>query len=123
VARIRPLDREEAPASSQAEFDKQIRAHGRMTNMKRTLAHSWPALRALMEWYPLRDEVVAFLGAKLADLYSHANFSDGYSSSPARTRIASSSTTGRRRSSSSAARSPATRTTSPMTSSRGSSRA
>jgi alkylhydroperoxidase family enzyme len=72
VARIRPLDREEAPASSQAEFDKQTRAHGRMTNMKRTLAHSWPALRALMEWYPLRDEVVAFLGAKLADLFSHA---------------------------------------------------
>jgi len=72
VARIRPLDREEAPAASQAEFDKQIRAHGRMTNMKRTLAHSWPALRALMEWYPLRDEVVAFLGAKLADLFSHA---------------------------------------------------
>lgn len=72
MARIRPLEREEAPADSQAEFDKQVRAHGRMTNMKRTLAHSWPALRALMEWYPLRDEVVAFLGAKLADLFSHA---------------------------------------------------
>lgn len=72
MARIRPLEREEAPADSQAEFDKQVRAHGRMTNMKRTLAHSWPALRALMEWYPLRDEVVAFLGVKLADLFSHA---------------------------------------------------
>ncbi|HYK52237.1 MAG TPA: hypothetical protein VEV38_01740 [Candidatus Eremiobacteraceae bacterium] len=72
MARIRPLDREEAPADSQAEFDKQIRAHGRMTNMKRTLAHSWPALRALMEWYPLRDEVAAFLGDRLADLFSHA---------------------------------------------------
>src|SRR5215472_9801415 len=72
VARIRPLDREEAPADSQAEFDKQIRAHGRMTNMKRTLAHSWPALRALMEWYPLRDEVAGFLGDRLAHLFSHA---------------------------------------------------
>ena len=72
MARIRPLDREEASEPSQVEFDKQIRAHGRMTNMKRTLAHSWPALRALMEWYPLRDEVVAFLGDRQADLFSHA---------------------------------------------------
>ena len=72
MARIRPLCREDAPAASQAEFDAQIRAHGRMTNMKRTLAHSWPALRALMEWYPLRDDVAAFLGDRLADLFSHA---------------------------------------------------
>jgi hypothetical protein len=72
VARIRPLDREEASEPSRLEFDKQIRAHGRMTNMKRRVAHSWPALRALMEWYPLRDEVVAFLGDRRADLFSHA---------------------------------------------------
>lgn len=72
MARIRPLDRDEASEASQLEFDRQIQTHGRMTNMKRTLAHSWPALRALMEWYPLRDEVVAFLGARLADLFSHA---------------------------------------------------
>ena len=72
MPRIRPLTVDEASAPSKLEWERQVKAHGRMTNMKRTLAHSWPALRALMEWYPLRDEVVAFLGAKLADLFSHA---------------------------------------------------
>jgi len=72
VPRIRPLNIEEASAPSKLEFEKQIREHGRMTNMKRTLAHSWPALRALMEWYPLRDEVSAFLGDRLTYIFAHA---------------------------------------------------
>jgi len=72
VPRIRPLDIDEASAPSKLEFEKQIREHGRMTNMKRTLAHSWPAFRALMEWYPLRDEVAAFLGDRLTYIFAHA---------------------------------------------------
>jgi alkylhydroperoxidase family enzyme len=72
VPRIHPLSYEDASPSSRAEFEKQIREHGRMTNMKKTLAHSWPALRALMEWYPLRDEVAAFLGERLTTIFAHA---------------------------------------------------
>lgn len=34
---------------------------GQITNMKRTLLHSVPAFRALMEWYTLRDEAAKFL--------------------------------------------------------------
>ena len=72
MPRIQPLSYEEASPPSRAEFEKQIREHGRMTNMKKTLAHSWPALRALMEWYPLRYEVAAFLGDRLTTIFAHA---------------------------------------------------
>jgi alkylhydroperoxidase family enzyme len=43
-----------------------------MTNMKRTLLHSVPAFKALMEWYPLRDAVQPFLGERLTTLFAHA---------------------------------------------------
>jgi alkylhydroperoxidase family enzyme len=66
------LSYEDASLPARAEFEKQIREHGRMTNMKMTLAHSWPALRALMEWYPLRDEVALFLGDRLTTIFAHA---------------------------------------------------
>ena len=35
-----------------------------MTNMKWTLAHSPVALDALLQWYPLHDEVAPFLGER-----------------------------------------------------------
>ncbi len=57
---------------ARAELDRQLAAHGRVTNMKRTLAHSPRALLALMEWYPLRTEVVAFLGDRDATIFAHA---------------------------------------------------
>jgi alkylhydroperoxidase family enzyme len=72
MARIIPLEHGQVSGAVRDEFDRQIRAHGRITNMKRTLAHSHVALRALMEWYALRDEVRPFLGDRLCDLYSHA---------------------------------------------------
>lgn len=72
MPRIHPLNYEEASPPARVEFEKQIRDHGRMTNMKKTLAHSWPALRALMEWYPLRDVVAAFLGDRLTTIFALA---------------------------------------------------
>jgi len=72
MARIKPVSDSEATPEVKAEFDAQVRAHGRVTNMKRTLGQSLPAFRALMEWYPLRDEVAAFLGDRGAHLFSHA---------------------------------------------------
>jgi alkylhydroperoxidase family enzyme len=72
MARIRPLVVDEAPPASRAELDRHAAAHGRVTNMKRTLAHSPPALYALMQWYPLRDAVQPFLGERLTVLFAHA---------------------------------------------------
>jgi alkylhydroperoxidase family enzyme len=72
MARIPPVKEEEAPPAARALLDAQRAAHGRVTNMKRTLAHSPTALRALMTWYDLHGEVVAFLGARRAMLFTHA---------------------------------------------------
>lgn len=72
MPRITPLTLEEAPPESRAELQHQIEAHGRVTNMKCTLARSPAALTALMHWYPLYDAVVAFLGKRATTLYVHA---------------------------------------------------
>ena len=45
---------------------------GRMTNMKWTLAHSPASLTALLQWYPLHDEVVQLLGERRTLLFCHA---------------------------------------------------
>jgi hypothetical protein len=49
MARIRPLEYEQAQPAARAELDRQLVAGGRVTNMKRTLAHSPVALSALMQ--------------------------------------------------------------------------
>jgi alkylhydroperoxidase family enzyme len=72
MARIQPVNPAEAAPESRAELDRQVAAHGRVTNMKRTLAHSPAALSALMTWYPLRDRVAAFLGERATTLFAHA---------------------------------------------------
>lgn len=72
LTRVPPIEREQAPAESRPIVDQQLAAHGRMTNMKKTLAHSPPALKALMEWYPLKDEVEPFLGPRRTILFAHA---------------------------------------------------
>jgi alkylhydroperoxidase family enzyme len=72
MARIPPLSDEQAPSASRVILDAQRAAHGRVTNMKRTLAHSPTALRALMTWYDLHAEVVAFLGNRRTTLFAHA---------------------------------------------------
>lgn len=76
MPRIRPVDREEADAAQAAAYDETVRNQGRMTNMKRTLLHSMPAFRALMEWYPLRDTVQPFLGERLTIIFAHAISAD-----------------------------------------------
>jgi alkylhydroperoxidase family enzyme len=72
MARVTMMSYEAAPPESKKLWDKQVHDHGRMTNMKKTLAHSAPALGALMEWYPLRDDVEKFLGARATSIYVHA---------------------------------------------------
>lgn len=74
MARIPPLrdDDLDITPDSRAAIDEIQAAHGRVTNMKRTLARSPVALRALMTWYDLRDEVAMFLGDRLTILFAHA---------------------------------------------------
>jgi alkylhydroperoxidase family enzyme len=72
MARIAPLAIDQAPPEARADLERQQAAHGRVTNMKRTLARSPTALRALMQWYDLHAEVVAFLGTRATTLFAHA---------------------------------------------------
>ncbi len=72
MPRIRPVEYAEATPGQRVAHDNVVREQGRMTNMKRTLLHSLPAFRALMEWYPLRDTVQPFLGPRLTNLFAHA---------------------------------------------------
>ncbi len=72
MARIQPLEIERVEPAARAELDAQLASGGRVTNMKRTLAHSPTALHALMQWYPLRDEVLPILGQRLTVLFAFA---------------------------------------------------
>ncbi len=72
MPRIHPVEYEEATPDVRAAHDEVVSEHGRITNLKRTLLHSMPAFRALMEWYPLRDTVQPFLGERLTNLFAHA---------------------------------------------------
>jgi alkylhydroperoxidase family enzyme len=69
---ITPLDEASAPEASRASADAHAATGGRMTNMKWTLAHSPAALEALLQWYPLHDEVVPLLGERRTTLFCHA---------------------------------------------------
>jgi hypothetical protein len=55
-----------------ARCDEQIRKHGRVTNMKRTMLHSLPVFDIYMEWYTLRDLLVPFLGERAVSVFAHA---------------------------------------------------
>jgi alkylhydroperoxidase family enzyme len=72
MARIPPLEDAEADPAGRAALEGIVAAHGRTTNMKRTLARSPVALDALMTWYNLRDAVVPFLGERATTLFAHA---------------------------------------------------
>jgi alkylhydroperoxidase family enzyme len=72
MARIPRVEYEDASPETRAEFDRIVAEQGRLTNMKQTLGHSPVALRALMEWYPLRAEAEPFLGKRATTLFVHA---------------------------------------------------
>lgn len=72
MARLTPMNYENAPAAARAAHDAHERDYGRMTNMKRTLLYSLPSFHALMEWYPMRDVVRQFLGDRATTIFAHA---------------------------------------------------
>ncbi|MBA3876828.1 MAG: hypothetical protein C0498_07805 [Anaerolinea sp.] len=72
MPRIEPLEYQTATPDEHATLDWIAGRWGRTTNMKRTLARSPIALRALMEWYPLHDAVLPVLGERLTAIFCHA---------------------------------------------------
>ena len=69
---ITPLDEVSAPEGSRASADAHAATGGRMTNMKWTLAHAPAALEALLQWYPLHEQVLPLLGERRTTLFCHA---------------------------------------------------
>lgn len=59
---IDQLNLSKATAEQKAAHDEELALRGRMTNMKRTLAHSPAALRIYGEWFTLRDELAPVIG-------------------------------------------------------------
>lgn len=72
MARVSPLQDDDADPEARALVASVAARYGRATNMKRTLARSPVALGALMTWYDLRNEVQGFLGERLTTLFAHA---------------------------------------------------
>jgi len=72
MPRIPAVTPETATAEQKALWDETAAAHGVVTNMKATLLRSRIALRAVLEWYPLFDQVRKFLSEREAILFSSA---------------------------------------------------
>src|SRR3954466_13697473 len=72
MPRIRPVDLEQTTGETRITFEQGVARWDRLTNMKRTLLHSLPAYKVLMEWYTLFDAVKGFLGDRLAIIFCHA---------------------------------------------------
>src|SRR5690349_10465211 len=72
MARIPPVQETSAPPASRSLASEHLASGGRMTNMKWTLAHSPVALDALLQWYPLHDELLPVLGERRIWLFCHA---------------------------------------------------
>jgi alkylhydroperoxidase family enzyme len=69
---ITPVEPDSAPDRSRDIAAAHAAAGARMTNMKWTLARAPAALDALLQWYPLYDEVVPLLGERRAMLFCQA---------------------------------------------------
>ena len=72
MQRIKMVEYADCNTQQKQLYNGQITAHGRITNMKKTLLNSPLSFKVLMEWYPLRDEVVKFLGDFGVNIFCHA---------------------------------------------------
>jgi hypothetical protein len=63
---------ETADEAVRREYDDQIRKHGRITNMKRTLLHDVQSFKTYMDWYTLYDELLPTFGARALSIFSYA---------------------------------------------------
>lgn len=72
MAYISQLKYENADEKTRKVIDEWVAGHGPLTNMKETLIHSIPAFYALMEWFPLEEEIEAFLGERAVNFFCYA---------------------------------------------------
>jgi hypothetical protein len=67
------VDYENAPADTKRAYDSQAASNnGYVTNMKKTLLNNLPSYTALMEWFPLRGELLKFITQKEFAVFCHS---------------------------------------------------
>ncbi|EPE94636.1 hypothetical protein [Rhizobium grahamii] len=71
MSHIPQIDYATASEEIRSAHDEEVRARGRMTNMKRTLLHSPAAHRIYAEWFTLRAELSAIADRPIW-IFSHA---------------------------------------------------
>lgn len=69
---INMTEYEKASEEVRREYEDQIKKHGRITSMKRTLLNDPPSFKAYMEWYTLKDRLVPIIGERAVSLFSYA---------------------------------------------------
>lgn len=72
MARVNYVELEKADEETKKAYENQLEKTGYVTNMKKTLLNSLTAYNALMEWYPLRDEVLKFIGERGVIIFCHS---------------------------------------------------
>lgn len=72
MAFIPMTEYETAGEDVRREYDDQIRKHGRITNMKRTLLHDVQSFKTYMDWYTLYDELRPTFGDRALTIFSYA---------------------------------------------------
>ncbi len=72
MSRISPLEHDLSTGPVRSAFDDGLKRWGRLTNMKRTLLHSLPSYKVLMEWYTLYETIEPFAGERNAIAFAHA---------------------------------------------------
>ncbi|MDR1942057.1 MAG: hypothetical protein LBQ47_07000 [Endomicrobium sp.] len=70
---IEYVDYAKASPEIKAAYDKQADSNGGyVTNMKKTLLNNLPSYKALMEWFPLRAELLKFISEKEFAVFCHS---------------------------------------------------
>jgi hypothetical protein len=70
---IEYVNRDKASVEIKEAYDKQSASNGGyVTNMKKTLLNNLPSYKALMEWFPLRGELLKFITPKEFAVFCHS---------------------------------------------------
>ncbi len=72
MAFIPMTEYETASEEVKREYEDQIKKHGRITNMKRTLLNDVQAFKTYMDWYTIYDELKPKIGDRALSIFSYA---------------------------------------------------
>ena len=72
IAVIKPIAYESASPEARAEYERQYRINGTVTNAKKTLLHHLPSYHAYEEWHRLREALLQFISHRAFIVFCYA---------------------------------------------------